>query len=58
MAGNTDECKGCGKQIDAGSSSCPHCGLKIKKPLYKNWWFWLIVAVVVIGGIVKILVFF
>jgi len=47
-------CKKCGQQIDDNVAFCVHCGAKVKgntsatdkKPLYKKWWFWLIVVLV------------
>ena len=48
-------CKKCGKQIEDGFNNCPNCGesvaakTKQKKPIFKKWWFWLIIAVVLIG---------
>ena len=48
-------CKKCGNQIEDGFNNCPNCGecvnakIKQKKPIFKKWWFWLIVAVVLIG---------
>lgn len=44
-------CETCGAEIAASAKTCPHCGAKnkVKKPVYKRWWFWvLIVAVVII----------
>jgi hypothetical protein len=43
-------CKACGAEIRTGAKFCQYCGAKIEKPLYKKWWFWLIV-VAVIGAI-------
>lgn len=43
-------CQKCGQQIDDKAAVCVHCGAKtmnnakIKKPIYKRWWFWLIVV--------------
>lgn len=52
-------CKNCGKEIKDDSSFCPECGSPIspsrskkkisKKPIYKKWWFWVIVVFFVIG---------
>lgn len=41
-------CKHCGAEIAANAKSCPKCGGINKKPFYKKWWFWLIVAVILI----------
>ena len=43
-------CKHCGVQIAAGAKTCPQCGGKNSKPIFKKWWFWVII-VLVIGGI-------
>lgn len=44
-------CKVCGSDMAKSAKACPHCGAKNKKPFYKKWWFWLIVAFFVIGVI-------
>lgn len=36
-------CKECGKEISAKAPACPNCGAKNKKPIFKRFWFWLIV---------------
>ena len=41
-------CKNCQKEIDKKAAVCIHCGCKVKKPVFKKWWFWVIVAIVVI----------
>lgn len=47
-------CKACGAEIAKNAKACPHCGSPNKKPLYKKWWFWLIVVFIIgsmgIGG--------
>lgn len=45
-------CKECGQEVTKGAVICPSCGCKIRKPLYKKWWFWVIIGIVVlaIGG--------
>ncbi len=44
-------CNQCGTQFEG--KICPNCGApaetKKKKPIFKKWWFWVIVAVVAIG---------
>ena len=47
-------CKECGKQISRNAKICPGCGAKNKKPIYKRFWFWLIVVVtfIIIGAAV------
>lgn len=42
-------CKSCGKEIASSAKACPSCGAKNKKPFYKTVWFWIIVAIVIIG---------
>ena len=32
-------CKHCGQVIAASAKTCPHCGGKNGKPVYKKWWF-------------------
>lgn len=38
-------CKACGEEIAKSAKSCPKCGAKNKKPIFKKWWLWLIVIV-------------
>lgn len=46
----TKKCKQCGKEINKKEKICTHCGAENKgKPLYKKWWFWLIVAIILIS---------
>lgn len=48
-------CKNCGHEIT--EKFCPNCGAGVdgvpvkpsKQPVYKKWWFWVIVAVLVIS---------
>lgn len=42
-------CKSCGAEIAASAKACPSCGAKNKKPIFKKWWFWVIVAILVVG---------
>lgn len=44
-------CKHCGEEIAASAKTCPKCGGKNKKPIYKRPWFIVIVALIVIGAI-------
>lgn len=39
-------CKKCGHEIDKKAVICPNCGCKIKKPIFKKWWVWIVVAIV------------
>lgn len=40
-------CKTCGNEIASSAKTCPSCGAKNKKPIYKKWWVWLIAIIVV-----------
>ncbi len=40
-------CKKCGQEVDKKVVVCTGCGCKIKKPIYKKWWVWGIVAIVI-----------
>ena len=44
------KCSICGEDIAANAKTCPKCGAKNKKPIYKKWWIWVI-AVVIISAI-------
>lgn len=46
MGGNIMKCKKCGQEVDKKAVVCTGCGCKIKKPIYKKWWFWVLVAIV------------
>jgi rubrerythrin len=48
-------CPDCGKQVEKGIPICPSCGAKIKQP---KVWLWVLLGVVIVGGIIKIIVFF
>ena len=43
------QCKSCGAEIAKSAKTCPQCGAKNKKPIYKRWWLWALVIVFVIG---------
>lgn len=43
-------CRHCGAEIAAGAKICPHCGGKNKKPFYKRVWFWILIALVLVGA--------
>lgn len=45
------KCKTCGADIAANAKTCPSCGAKNKKPFYTKWWFWVIVALFIIGSV-------
>ena len=42
-------CDHCGQEIASSAKTCPNCGAKIKKPIYKRVWFWIVVVVLVFG---------
>lgn len=45
------KCKKCGQEVDKKAVVCTGCGCKIKKPIFKKWWFWvLILGVIVVAG--------
>lgn len=47
-------CPNCGAPISDGAKFCTNCGSKsekTKKPIYKQWWLWVIVAIVLLGAI-------
>ena len=44
------QCKSCAKEIATSAKSCPGCGAKNKKPIYKRIWFWIIAIIIVIGA--------
>lgn len=41
------KCPECGKEISNEAKECPHCGKQLKKPWYKSWVFWVIIAVII-----------
>lgn len=44
-----------GAEIAKDAKTCPNCGAKNKKPLYKRVWFWILIAIVVIVVVVIII---
>ena len=42
--------KACSKEIATNAKSCPGCGAKNKKPVYKRVWFWVVAAIIVVGA--------
>lgn len=40
--------KTCGADIAKSAKVCPHCGAKNKKPIFKQWWFWVLVVFIVL----------
>ena len=45
------QCKACSKEIASNAKSCPGCGAKNKKPIYKRPWFIVIAFLVIVGAI-------
>ena len=53
MNSNKKHCQKCGAEIaDAKTKKCAECGANITTPIFKKWWFWVIVVVgiVIIGS--------
>lgn len=44
------KCKTCAKEIAVNAKSCPNCGAKNKKPIYKRPWVWIIAIFILIGA--------
>lgn len=49
MNDNLISCKTCGAEMAKSAKVCPSCGAKNKKPLYKKWWLWAILVVIIIA---------
>ncbi len=49
MANKMIICSACGNTIAASAKNCPHCGAKVKKPLIKKAWFWILVVILAAG---------
>lgn len=45
------KCKSCSKEIATNAKSCPNCGAKNKKPIYKRPWFIIVAFFLIIGVI-------
>ena len=43
------QCKSCNNEIAASAKTCPHCGAKNKKPIYKRPWFIAIILIIVVA---------
>ncbi len=52
MKNKLTTCPVCGAEMASSAKACPSCGAKPKKPIYKKWWAWvlLVVVIAVIGG--------
>lgn len=49
--GKMIQCKSCSKEIASNAKSCPGCGAKNKKPIYKRPWFIVIAFFIIVGAI-------
>lgn len=43
-------CKACGAEIATSAKSCPKCGAKNKKPIWKRVWVWVLVFFMLVGS--------
>jgi len=54
-------CENCGQEIDKAAKFCPECGTAVnrdkkavkaaeKKPIYKRWWFWTLIVLLLLGS--------
>lgn len=43
------KCTSCGNDVASTAKACPSCGAKVKKPIFKKWWFWVIAVIIIIG---------
>ncbi len=43
------QCKTCGAELAPSAKTCPKCGAKNKKPIYKRPWFIILAVMIVIG---------
>ena len=44
-------CKSCGAEIASSAKSCPKCGAKNKKPIWKRWWVWILAVIILFAAI-------
>lgn len=44
-------CKTCSAEIAISEKSCPKCGAKNKKPIWKQWWVWILVVSILFAAI-------
>lgn len=45
------QCKTCFNEIASNAKSCPNCGAKNKKPIYKKPWFIIVAFFLIVGAI-------
>lgn len=43
------KCKTCNQYIARSAKVCPYCGAKNKKSLFKRWWFWVLIVLVLLS---------
>lgn len=43
-------CRKCGREIEGNARECSYCGTPVKrrKPVYKKWWFWVLMGLATI----------
>lgn len=44
-------CKSCGAEIASSAKSCPKCGAKNKKPIWKRVWVWILAVIILVAAI-------
>jgi len=54
MANKLMNCKTCGKEMASSAKTCPSCGAKNKKPIYKRAWFIILVIFIILIIIVPV----
>lgn len=47
MNNKLSTCSACGNEIAKSAKSCPHCGAKNKKPVFKKVWFWVLIFFII-----------
>ena len=47
MSNEHKKCEVCGAEMAKNAKTCPSCGAKNKKPIYKRVWFWIIIVILV-----------
>lgn len=45
------KCKVCSKEIASNAKSCPECGAKNKKAIYKRPWFIVLAIIIILGTV-------
>lgn len=49
------QCKECNKEMSSSAKSCPACGAKNKKPVYKRVWFWILIVFIGIPTLTSVI---